>query len=202
MWVTRHYLTLNDLIEAALGEELPEAYLLGDTPDISQGLKQIIIELLGTPSSANPIVATASTEFWCKWFVPYYLDEYVGYYDEGTDNNDVEVYANFMRRYINVYRNTYEKYQAILKAYRQAEVDLLKPILSKSTSRYNDTPQNSGLYEDDSHTSNITASESETDAATPMERIREIHDQYDNVYYEWLKEFHILFVEGGIQDED
>ena len=51
---------------------------------------------------------------------------------------------------------------------------LLDDVKSSSVARFNDTPQNSGDFSDDNHTSNITTTTSSSNVGTMMQRLNEI----------------------------
>ena len=59
---------------------------------------------------------------------------------------------------------------------------LLDDVKSSSTSRFNDTPQNSGDFSDDNHTSNITTTTSSSNVGTMMQRLNEIEDNIKQLY--------------------
>lgn len=59
---------------------------------------------------------------------------------------------------------------------------LLDDVKSSSTSRFNDTPQNSGDFSDDQHTSNLTTTISSSNVGTMMQRLNEIEDNIKQLY--------------------
>lgn len=77
---------------------------------------------------------------------------------------------------------------------------------NRGTTRFNDTPQNGGYWEDDKHSSTITAVEGKnsndvtviTDSGTTMERLKEIRDNLENLYDTWSNEFGKEFVIYGV----
>ena len=95
---------------------------------------------------------------------------------------------------------TYDRYAPILASFDEKKASLTGRISSASgaTSRFNDTPQDGGLYADDSHTTNVTQTEatSETDAQTPAMRLEEIRRYWRNVMREWVDEIGKITLEG------
>lgn len=59
---------------------------------------------------------------------------------------------------------------------------LLDDVRSSSVARFNDTPQNSGDFSDDNHTSNITTTTSSSNVGTMMQRLNEIEDNIKQLY--------------------
>lgn len=84
----------------------------------------------------------------------------------------------------------YERWVPILKMYSDTEANLLAQIKTTSTasSRFNDTPQNGGSWEDDSHTTNITqmTSNSATDGDTPIRRLEEVRRLWASIMTEMV----------------
>ena len=66
---------------------------------------------------------------------------------------------------------------------------LLDDVKSSSVARFNDTPQNSGDFSDDQHTSNITTTTSSSNVGTMMQRLNEIEDNIKQLYIDWSNEF-------------
>ena len=66
---------------------------------------------------------------------------------------------------------------------------LLDDVKSSSVARFNDTPQNSGDFSDDQHTSNITTTTSSSNVGTMMQRLNEIEDNIKQLYLDWSDEF-------------
>ena len=66
---------------------------------------------------------------------------------------------------------------------------LLDDVKSSSIARFNDTPQNSGDFSDDQHTSNITTTTNSSNVGTMMQRLNEIEDNIKQLYIDWSDEF-------------
>ena len=134
---------------------------------------------------------------------------------------------------IDIIEYTYPKYSAILSAYDSAKAHLMdklkKTVIgtitnngtqqfvtsNSGTRRDNDTPQDEGDYDNDSHTSFISEettggtqtrtdnlamgnnSTEEWDEAPIIERLEKLEKLYQLTKLKWLDEFRGLFTEGG-----
>ena len=113
----------------------------------------------------------------------------------------VEKAVQFMIKFFNVAGMTAPKYTKLLSLYSSNDADLMNPVSSSTSgvNRFNDTPQDGGLYDDDDHTTNVTQVNSTTlnDLDTKMGRIKEIEASYRNLLLDWSNEFKPLFIEEG-----
>lgn len=82
-----------------------------------------------------------------------------------------------------------DKYGLLIQNLELNKKKLLDDVKSSSIARFNDTPQNSGDFSDDNHTSNITKTENTTNAGTMMQRLNEIEDNIKQLYIDWSDEF-------------
>ena len=147
--------------------------------------------------------------------------------------NVPEAIRDLFGKIFNIMIYTYDKYSKILSLYQANENNLLG-MLQRSTSgtigntgtqtmsgstsdlrKDNDTPQGSGDFSDDTHTSFISkgsgsSSTTRTDNLTTasatsemwdteylMDKLKKIQDSYQNTMYNWVNEFRIIFIEGG-----
>ena len=122
----------------------------------------------------------------------FYKDDSVAFNDWSAEEK-AEFYKKsneFTEKLLSIMEFTYERYSSLLSIYRNEEADLMAKV--ESITRFNDTPQNSGEFADDSHTTNITTSQNDYD--TYMGRLREIQSYYANVLKDWSDEFSPLFI--------
>lgn len=142
-----------------------------------------------------------------------YWDEYVFECDEEMKDNEsilthekvLYLTRRFLGKFVAVIENTWQKYVAILKSYKASENDLLGKLQRISngsdTRRDNDTPQDSGDFDDDPHTSFISNGTTDVtesyDDTSLIERLDKIQRLYQKTLLSWLNEFRGLFVEGG-----
>ena len=82
-----------------------------------------------------------------------------------------------------------EKYSMLIQNLTNNKSRLLDDVKSSSISRFNDTPQNSGDFSDDPHTSTITKTENSSNVGTMMQRLNEIEDKIKQLYLDWSDEF-------------
>lgn len=150
----------------------------------------------------NDTVAINTTYFEKLWQLIYsrYRKHYCIRVDEEIERfsyneNVIEFFIN----YLNIWIFTKDKYIKILEIYEANKDDLLKQISTSSSfvNRYNDTPQDEGVFDSDEHTTNLTegTNTSSSDGNTIMARIDEISRSYELVILRWVDEFDKLFLE-------
>lgn len=116
-----------------------------------------------------------------------------------TNDENKKLFENFLYILINKIAFTQDRYLTLIKFYTQNKNDLLKQISTTSTrvSRFNDTPQDEGVFSSDEHTTNLT--EDNTTASTDKDsliiRLAEIQNNFENLYKNWLEEFTNIFIE-------
>ena len=140
--------------------------------------------------------------FLVRYLFPKYWDAFMlPYGNEDTQEEKTRVYHVFFNKFMQLMIATFHKYVPIIKLYEDKQSSLLDRVesVSEGVSRFNDTPQDGGDFSDDAHTTNISKSESSTssDFETPMKRLREIRDEFENLYNAWASDFDILFSKGG-----
>lgn len=140
--------------------------------------------------------------FLLRYLFPKYWDCYLlPYGNEDTEEEKERVYHRFFDKFLNLLIASFHKYVPLIKLYKDKEASLLDRVTSvtNAINRYNDTPQDSGDFSDDAHTTNISKAESSvaSDYETPMKRLKEIRDAFENLYNAWASDFDILFSKGG-----
>lgn len=167
-----------------------------------------------------------------------YLDEYVFalnklYTGVSLAYNEISGIRDFFGKLTNIMYYTYDRYANLLSLYQNnanALLGKLKRITSGEISntgtqsmegsasdirKDNDTPQGSGDFDDDTHTSFLSkgsstsgsertddlltesSTEEEWDSEYLMDKLKKIQDSFRNVMLDWINEFRILFIEGG-----
>ena len=167
-----------------------------------------------------------------------YLNEYVfalnrQYTGVSLAYSEIGGIRDFFGKLTNIMYYTYDKYANLLSLYQNNANALMGKLqritsgtigntgtqsMSGSTSdirKDNDTPQGSGDFDDDTHTSflskgsgsssttrtdNLQTSSSTTeswDSEYLMDKLKKIQDSFRNVMLDWINEFRILFIEGG-----
>lgn len=126
-----------------------------------------------------------------------YIFQYVSMICEEDHTLTKDDVRKALSKIINVINITMPKYIVLLKQYKNSSGDPIAPIKSESKgkTRFNDTPQNIGEWDDEDHTTNISSSESETTADTGslMERLSALYKDYKSIVLEWSNEFNQLF---------
>lgn len=131
-----------------------------------------------------------------------YGDHYILCFDKNADNAEkMDALQKALYLMIGALSATYSKYQPVLNAFKAKEAGLMGDIktTSSAVARFNDTPQNSGTFDDDPHTTNITQSSGETSSAgaTPIQRLDEVRRGWRNIIKEWADELGALTIEGA-----
>ena len=129
-----------------------------------------------------------------------YGNEYIQTSKSVTSDNYIEESTLILNYILNTINETYDRYTTLLGAYDTKQHKLLDAIVTEQEgfARFNDTPQNGGLFADDNHTTNITQTTGKTSTeGRAIERLKEIQEAFSNVFQNWLNEFHKFFVEGG-----
>ena len=125
------------------------------------------------------------------------------YYNDAEAPNSEERKEVF-RSFVNLFNLTAPRFIPLLKQYKANESDPIAKISSTSTgkTRFNDTPQDGGDFDDDEHTSHITQTEAKTESDTGsiVERLDALYKNWREILRDWSSQFKGLFYgeEGGI----
>lgn len=121
---------------------------------------------------------------------PRFYQEAVIYVDSDESESFLEKFARTkVGQIMSWWQSSSEKYSLLIQNLEANKSKLLDDVKSASTSRFNDTPQNSGDFSDDAHTSTVTKTENTTNAGTMMARLNEIEDNIKQLYIDWSNEF-------------
>lgn len=156
--------------------------------------------------------------------------------DEDTEENRKKVFVQFVLSFIFIAEQTGQKYATLLKIYDDEKDNLMNALehstsethedessssaesveSSKARTRFSDTPELAGLYDDEKYTTNLSNGDVDSsgentaniessgkkevvtkiDPMTIMARIKEIDDNYQNIMLKWVNEFDRLFIDG------
>ena len=109
-----------------------------------------------------------------------------------------EDFYKYVQTLINVIDLTIPRYVPLLQAQEFYSVDPVAPLksVSKGRTRYNDTPQSMGIWDDEEHASNLSNSESETevDSGSIVSRLDEAYKNWRSIILEWANEFNQCFI--------
>ena len=121
---------------------------------------------------------------------PRFYQEVVVYVDSDEDEDFVKKFASTkVGQIMSWWQSSSEKYVLLIKNLTANKNKLLDDVKSSSVARFNDTPQNSGDFSDDQHTSNTTTTTSSSNVGTMMQRLNEIEDNIKQLYIDWSDEF-------------
>lgn len=113
-------------------------------------------------------------------------------------NVDYEICREVYVDITNVINLTQERYIALLDSFAANKSNPIGKISSTShgKTKFNDTPQNAGNFENEEYTSNVTIANAttESDVGTIMSRLDELYRNWRNVLKDWTDEFAGLFI--------
>lgn len=195
-----YYFTLQEIIEFAY---IQEKHLIDKFSFYSIPSLDIIKSNLIPANNAVGLLEPMINELWQSIIARYY-DDFAIMISEYDDTIPILTWENispFFNKLINTIERTKDYYLTLLNIYNNQKNNLLNQVksISTNTTRFNDTPQNGGEFEDDRHTSEFTKVNNsiESDVNTMMYRINEIQKLYRNVMKDWIDEFEKLFIERG-----
>ena len=117
---------------------------------------------------------------------------------ENEEEGYEEAMNKALMKIIGVIDLTLPRYIPLLQQNEYASTDPIAPVssTSKSKTRFNDTPQNGGSYNNDPHATNVSESENESivDSASLMERLDQLFKNFRSIILEWSNEFNQLFI--------
>lgn len=137
------------------------------------------------------------TEVWTKYIYPKFYNQFVCYYDKAycyQESNDTDLtaaaaFADYLGTIISWMFSSTEKFSLTIANLEANKDNLLQQIKTSSISRFNDTPQNQGAFEDDAHNTTVTKNEGSTDGGTLLSRLNEVEDSMKRLYNDWSNEF-------------
>ena len=125
-----------------------------------------------------------------EYIWPRFYQEAIVYVDFDENEDFVKKFAETkISKIFAWWISSTDKYSLLIQNLEANKTKLLDDVKSASVSRFNDTPQNSGDFSDDQHTSTITKTENSTNVGTMMARLNEIEDNIKQLYIDWSNEF-------------
>ena len=186
----RTYYTLDDIRKAIGG-----SYITSEGPYAmsSKSLSEFLndcLEKAGLALRTYTIETNEGTTCFRDFIWPRFYLETIVYTD--SDEND-ELLQKFAKTKVGQifawWTSSTEKYSLLIQNLENNKTKLLDDVKSASISRFNDTPQNSGDFSDDQHTSTVTKTENSSNVGTMMARLNEIEDNIKQLYMDWSDEF-------------
>ena len=133
---------------------------------------------------------TESEKCFREYIWPRFYQEAIIYADLDKNEDFVKKFAETKAGQImSWWTSSTEKYSLLIQNLEANKTKLLDDVKSVSISRFNDTPQNSGDFSDDQHTSTATKTENSSNVGTMMARLNEIEDNIKQLYIDWSNEF-------------
>ena len=133
---------------------------------------------------------TESQTCFRNYIWPRFYQEAIVYVDSDESENFLEKFCYTKAGQImSWWMSSSEKYNLLIQNLNANKSKLLDDVKSASISRFNDTPQNSGDFSDDQHTSTVTKTENSSNVGTMMARLNEIEDNIKQLYLDWSDEF-------------
>lgn len=149
-----------------------------------------------TDDLINDIVNALMWIVYCRHDLDY-VYEIVLPYDEEYELQEID-FKKAMKNVLNVLNNTIPRYIPMLQQNEYASVDPVAPVSSVTTgrTRFNDTPQNDGDYNDETHATNVSESESEikVDSGSLVSRLSEMFKDFRSIMLDWSNEFNKCFL--------
>ena len=142
--------------------------------------------------SAAPTFSETVETLTCfsKYIWPRFYQEVIVYVDSDETEDFIEKFCRTKVGQIFAWwTSSSDKYKLLIQNFENNKAKLLDDVKSSSVARFNDTPQNSGDFSDDNHTSNITTTTSSSNVGTMMQRLNEIEDNIKQLYIDWSNEF-------------
>lgn len=140
--------------------------------------------IVGTNEAAEAYTCFAN------YIWPRFYQEAIIYVDSDEDTTFVDKFCTTKVGQIFAWwKSSMDKYIMLIQNLEANKSKLLDDVKSSSIARFNDTPQNSGDFSDDPHTSTITKTENSSNVGTMMQRLNEIEDRIKQLYLDWSDEF-------------
>lgn len=153
------------------------------------------------PSSENDLTDNYEIfrEFLAHYLLPQYWDDFISVFSLEDDDSAIdEAYTSWFTKFLSLLGQTQRKYISLIKCLKDKEGKLLDQVNAQGyiKTRFNDTPQNTGEYEDPEHNTNFTRSDNSqsSDMETPIKRLKEIRDNIEDYYNAWALDFDKLFL--------
>lgn len=134
--------------------------------------------------------AAEAYQCFANYIWPRFYNESIIYVDADEDTTLVDKFClTKVGQIFAWWKSSMDKYGLLIQNLELNKKKLLDDVKSASISRFNDTPQNSGDFSDDQHTSTVTKTENSSNVGTMMARLNEIEDNIKQLYIDWSNEF-------------
>lgn len=186
---TRTYITLKEIAERVHPEKFWHSFWLSTDIGFYQFLNN-------TASFYESRDNTYTKKLFMDYIWPEFRNSVLIYIEDEEEFLETwEAKKGLLYRWINESKEVYETLIANLE---ENKSKLLNAIKTSTNTKFNDTPQEPGVFTEDEYTSSITATESATDAGTLMSRLKEIEDDLRSLYGKWANEFSRFIIHSAI----
>ena len=177
----RTYYTLDDIrLEVGISPDTKGPYTMSNTA------LNLFLNACLQKVGYNTVIFTETAESencFREYIWPRFYQEAIIYVDSDESESFVEKFARTkVGQIMAFWQSSMEKYSMLIQNLNNNKSKLLDDVKSSSVARFNDTPQNSGDFSDDNHTSNITTTTSSSNVGTMMQRLNEIEDNIKQLY--------------------
>lgn len=188
----RTYYTLDDIrIEVGISPNDKGPYTIANSSAAS--LSSFIMNCFYKLHFSLPPTLTETDEArtcFKEYIWPRFYQEAIIYVDQDESESFLEKFCiTKAGQIVSWWISSSEKYSLLIQNLTANKNKLLDDVKSASISRFNDTPQNSGDFSDDNHTSTVTKTENSSNVGTMMARLNEIEDNIKQLYIDWSNEF-------------
>lgn len=196
MILTKRYgLTFREVFEIATNE----TFNWHDYPTLKNTIDDLWYEGFITFATGSKV-----EELWVK-VLDEFLDHIIIIDEKSIDELDnatcVGIAQEFIKKFYTTYQQNKDYYETLINLYDDNKSKLMDKVKSTTDNKvkFNDTPQmdNVPTFVGDNYMTNYTHSEgtNESDIAPVMTRLREIQEDFKNVWNDWIYEFRRLFIE-------
>ena len=148
-----------------------------------------------TSSTINDLIDKVMTIVYDR-----HADDYIYYKDLGLYedyNLNTSDFYKYVQTLLNILELTASKYIPLLQKQVEFSVDPVAKLQSTTTgrTRFNDTPESMGDYDDEEHASNISNSinQTEVDSGSIVSRLDEAFKNWRSIILEWSNEMNMAF---------
>lgn len=188
--VTRYYYKIGDLLG-------PNSKVF----DYDKGPYEFVGSILRSASVTDKTLATftaldtanpKAVTMFQKYLIPefgdsfiFYIDVESGIWEQPQEPDSSDIIEKGSEVCVKIYRwllESCERYNVLITEFEAVKSSLMNKLSSDSLTLFNDTPQAGGDYSTDPYVTNATKVTTNTEVATPIERLREIQSKISNLY--------------------
>ena len=182
----RTYYTLDDIrVEVNISPDTKGPYTISNISLSTFSLSTFLNTCLQNIGYDTAIFTETNEAITCfrNYIWPRFYQEAIIYVDSDESESFVEKFCRTkVGQIMSWWQSSIDKYSLLIQNLEANKSKLLDDVKSASISRFNDTPQNSGDFSDDQHTSTVTKTENSSNVGTMMQRLNEIEDNIKQLY--------------------